>query len=140
MFCTNEVTIPSNQIIHYWGQPLPNKPISFKMLTSLVIYHILKVNLIQNSYRKYGKLFHYILNFQNLRTLGKMFTILVQSFFPCTQPPQWKVFILKMIVSILKIFFTNEVRLLHKINWKIHSQELWDLLWKFERFTLKFWY
>ena len=32
--CTNEVIIPSNQIIHCWGQPLPYEPISFKNLTS----------------------------------------------------------------------------------------------------------
>ena len=42
--CTNEVNFPSNQIIHCWGQPLPYEPISFKNLTSLGIYHILKVN------------------------------------------------------------------------------------------------
>ena len=42
--CTDEVTIPSNQIIYCWGQPLPYEPISFKNLTSLGIYHILKVN------------------------------------------------------------------------------------------------
>ena len=46
-FNTNEVTIPSKQIFHCWGQALPYKPISFKKLTSLVVYYTIKeVNLI----------------------------------------------------------------------------------------------